>query len=482
MAILPVHSLHMAGMLWACASTGLFLLPYLYHHILAHFIRGIACGMVMVAIQLYSYQNSNASAMCISTFHVSISLGSLLALIYSYASIYYSIEAALPYVSLSETAWGLLILFISFLLSGSPLASSVNGWGRDFRSHLQATLLPTWKTPGKIGKTGKERKIISTFWNLSLRSAHIHIAAVLTNIPTLMPMFTARPVLKLIFNDTLLEYLHFLQYTLVALFSCCLLFLCCFKRKDCYVFGMFILGLSNAAICILLVLQGNQWFQITRAYNIRTELFLALTLFSFCLFYTFVQPMTSIYSIELVHGCPKAVAVVYSIMWLSKAIALVSYECILSETVDEWIIAAIASAMCLLGAISILFYPEPTTYDSLTRVGSTESNKVAKSLISTKSFSSKPDTSAGLSIFGLNMTFQNYIPLFKNSEEKRENLEISSDFLLSESTQDVPRRESALRMVTARSHFSGGSLLESVQDNDELMPLMTALWTSDLET
>lgn len=440
--------------------------------------------MITVAVKLYSF-DSASTGKCVSAFYVFVSVGSILALVYSHIAMSFQQES-LPYVWLAETVWGLLVLLVSFLLAKNPPALSFNYLARDFRSQFRTPLVMPTKA-----KTRERELHTSRYWFLVLQGAYILTSATFTGVPALMPLFSE---LSETFGvDALLSTnIQFLQYALVILISVCLVFLYSFRRKDCFVFGMTVLALSNGAVSALFKIYGSTWLERTNPIGRLEEAQLALFLFSFCIFHTFVLPISSIYSVELVRGVPNAVAIMSTIMWVSKAVALVGYGYLLPKTVLNWVEFAVVAAMCSVAAISILFYPETRTVQQLPVVDSSETEKIPKSTISTDFTPGEPTHLPELALFGMDMAIQNFVPLYKSSSrELREGTEFKE---LTESTE-LPEPEkakylskwrSALPMVTAASHFSGvnvnASLLGSFHEKEAPFSLMSALWSSASNT
>lgn len=483
-AVRPIHSLHMAGLLWMCGSTGLFLLPYIYHHILARFIKGIANGLVSVAVPLYVYEMFPQSyTRTIAAFNMCSSLGSFLAVLYTYLCCEFIRKDTYPYIWVAESFWGLLLLVCSFFLPKLfPLRAS-------FRvptapRALERGTAITKPTSG-YGETQGPRFSLSLF-----RASQIQASAMFTCVPALMPLFVEITWgLGLRKNES--GSVQLLQYVTVAMCSVILVGLSLYSRKDPLVFGLVILGAAFSAICALFKIYGTGYYG--NLVNLQlvghpASCVLALFMLAFSVFYTFVLPTSAIYSVELVEGSPSGVSLSTCIIWGSRAVSTYGVLCLL-DLVHGWTFAIIAS-LSFVGALIILLFPERSDMsvaDYLSGLSSPK-EKDPESFSSGTTFEgeiSPPERPAQLPA----MAFQNFVPLHSSSRNVLD-LSLLRGSLDSEEYPTVSRRDKSGRLFTAQSHFSpssssyGENYKEPDQGNNAENQnfLFTALWleTSEL--
>lgn len=450
-----------------CGCCGLYLLPQFHHQVLARVAKGTSVGLAAAAVPLYICKTvSTKISRRIFLFQVYISLGSFIAVCYTYIW-GTKIKQPIEYLWATEAIWGVILLIISLLVpkllkTGQSIAQVCPkaSLRAQFSSHEGLSSIPNTKAEPKAWELFSKR-----FWLIALRGAQVYTSTMFTCVPALEPLF-GEIAMGIGNSGKATNELQLLQYATVTAFALVLIILCDFRRKDCFIFGMVLLAATYSAVCAIYKIYGS-WFSNPvferQASGYPASILLSALMFSFCVFHTFVLPVSAAYSIELVQYLPTAVAISTSISWIARAVTVTGTRYILGA-LKEWTFAIVA-CLCLLAAIIVLFFPETYNTQLSAQYILPESPDIEQEETkSAREFSTgvgllNPDH---LPIYSREMVFQNFIPLLKKPGDFTSELS-SSDFGMKE--PEVVRHQnlisglrSALRMVTARSRFSDSSL------------------------
>lgn len=452
-----MHSLHMAGVLWTCGSTGLFLSPYVYHQAVARLVRGIALGLVLVAVPLHSVEvSSGGCAWYIGEFQFFLAAGSLLAVYYCQVGERILKFENFHFVWLAECAFGVLVLVV-LLISPKPanLQSARNSSRSGSRNGSRVgsqTSLPV------VLPTSALREIVAeNMWINLLRAAQVQAAAMLTCVPIILQVLGEKAI-RMGVPEPQRDTFSLVSYSTAAV--CALLGTCLSKchRKDCLVLGFLSLAATFGSIFALYYVQPEaaSWLQI-RFLGYSASGKLALLSYSVSVFSCFVLPFSEIFSIELVEKTPAAVSVISAVKWISRAVSVWGYFFAM-EHLGKWAYAIIGG-VCFVSAVLVMFHPE-------TRTRQYETPELAKKL---KSYSNLSTLISALPHYGMDMSFQNFVPLFENGNFKSE--KFKNEKFTKETSKNAERtpfsRMASTRMVTAQTHF------------DKREEPLTALWLND---
>lgn len=437
-----------------CGSTGLFLLPYVYHQAVARFVRGIATGLVSVAAPLHIMEVAPSRRAChICELHVFTSVGSLAAVAYAGVSGAYGGLENLPYVWLAESGLGVLVLVVSLV---SPKTALQN----------------PRKNPTSAGQilpsaTSAFREFADNrFWVRLLRGAQVQASSMLTCVPAITLVLSDKAAHFGVTN-TQLRWFQVVQYACLVVCSLFAVLLSNCRRKDCVVFGLVVLAATFGGIFATSYLNAAENTH-GPFHGYAEAVQLALFMLVVAVFHTFVVPMAEIYSIELVESVPAAVAVTTSIMWISCAAATSGYALAAADLKTATF--AVVAAVCAASAVVVMLYPETRASETWQTAESDSDHEIelyGKKLVEKMaplaiSSGSPLSTLVSRRLLQYGMAFQNFVPLFKKIPRPPAQ---NASRALPYSRNGTVLTPGA-RMVTAQTHFPE----ESVQGT-------TSLWT-----
>lgn len=294
-------------------------------------------------------------------------------------------------------------------------------------------------------------------WINILRAAQVQVAAMLTCVPIILMVLGERAT-RMGVPEAQKDTFSLVSYSTAA--AGAILGTCLSKchRKDCLVLGFLSLAATFGCVFALYFVQpeGGTWLQI-RYLGYFASGKLALLSYSVSVFSCFVLPFSEIFSIELVEKTPAAVSVISAVKWISRAVSVWGYFFAL-EHLGKWAYAIIGG-VCFVSAVLVMFHPE-------TRIRQSETPEFEKKLAS---YSNLSTLISALPHYGMDLSFQNFVPLFENG--KFTNEKFKDEKFRKEISKNMERmpfsRMASTRMVTAQTHF------------DKKEEPLTALWLND---
>lgn len=388
-----IRTFQASSLMWAFGSVVVFLLKYIYVVVVGRVMKGFAVGLISAVIPIYVSETfpNNKRGLSMSLVLLSSIFGSISMYCLGYFfQKYMKNENSFKYSWLIASSPAVFLLSLGFFLPESPKwLASHNKW------HEAAKNLDRVKTIKKIkGKveanrrynigdkeyviqaytSGSEIKISSysalfgkKYWKYTCIGIFTQVLVQLASINALMYFSVYLCGICGLREDRRLLIVT-IQYIVLSVFTFFPIFLLdtC-RRIDSLVFGMFLLGVSFAAINIIAAVhhrpaeftENDSTFPLNwRLTGTAASSVLALFLFLISLYSSTIVSAGWLYTGEIFPGQArsKGTSVCMCASWIINAILLMNLP-IIMKTLKYWTFG-ILSVFCLTGSIVFLRFPE----------------------------------------------------------------------------------------------------------------------------
>ncbi|CCE85987.1 Piso0_005629 [Millerozyma farinosa CBS 7064] len=388
-----IRTFQASSLMWALGSVVVFLSKYIYVVVVGRVMKGFAIGLISAVIPIYVSETfpNNKKGLSMSLVLLSSTFGSISMYCLGYFfQKYLKNENSFKYSWLIASSPAVFLLSLGFFLPESPKwLASHNKWHEAAKNLDRVKTIK--KTKGKpkpnnrynIGDkeyviqaytSGSEIKISSysalfgkKYWRYTCIGIFTQVLVQLASINALMYFSVYLCGICGLREDRRL-FIVTIQYIVLSVFTFFPVFLLdtC-RRIDSLVFGMFLLGVSFAAINIIAAVhhqpaeftENDSTFPLDwRLSGTAASSVLALFLFLISLYSSTIVSAGWLYTGEIFPGQArsKGTSVCMCASWIINAILLMNLP-IIMKTLKYWTFG-ILSVFCLIGSIVFSQFPE----------------------------------------------------------------------------------------------------------------------------